>query len=430
MFWKERQEEETVDLESYEMCIRSSMHSIGSVMLEMIINADVADYGSKSISCDHGHEYAFKEFRSKKLLTVLGPIKVNRAYYYDRDCKSGYCPTDRSLHIEGTSYSPGVRRMMGRLGTLRTFGLSQKDLEEIAGVCVTSKGVERVCHDLGQLEEKYYWQEANLVLSGKVTPLTSAPMMYILMDGTGVPVVPLETVDRKGKNSDHAKTREAKLGCIFTQTAFDEKGRPVRDNDSTTYVGAIENAEQFGNRIYSEAIRRGLQKAKKTCVIGDGAPWIWNLADEHFYGATQIIDLYHAREHFWNVAKIAFADDRDKMRKWAQKRRRELDGGKVENVIEAIKKLSVSTEKYKEVFEKESGYFTKNIERMRYARFRKQGLFVGSGVVEAGCKTVIAQRFKQSGMRWTVKGANSIIALRCCFMSNQWEDFWEFCANI
>jgi hypothetical protein len=102
----------------------------------------------------------------------------------------------------------------------------------------------------------------------------------------------------------------------------------------------------------------------------------------------------------------------------------------VEHVIKAIEELDASSEHQEEIVIREVGYFTKNRERMRYAKFRKQGLFVGSGVIEAGCKTVIGQRFKQSGMRWTVKGANSILALRCCFMSNQWEDFWEFCANI
>jgi len=76
--------------------------------------------------------------------------------------------------------------------------------------------------------------------------------------------------------------------------------------------------------------------------------------------------------------------------------------------------------------EREIGYFEKNKDRMRYNEFRRQGLFVGSGVVEAGCRTVIGQRLKQSGMHWTVKGANSIIALRCCFLSNRWEDFWEY----
>ena len=221
-----------------------------------------------------------------------------------------------------------------------------------------------------------------------------------------------------------AKTREVKSGCVFTQTGVDEKGYPIRDEMSTSYAGAIETAEEFSSRIYAESIRRGSNRAEKVCIIGDGAAWIWNIADEQFYGATQIIDLYHAREHYWNVAKTAFDNDK-KRKQWSDKRRKDLDQGKVEEVINAIKKLRVSKEEEKEVLKSEIGYFEKNKDRMRYSEFRKQGLFVGSGVVEAGCRTLIGQRLKLSGMHWTVKGANNIIALRCCFFSNRWEDFWE-----
>jgi hypothetical protein len=216
------------------------------------------------------------------------------------------------------------------------------------------------------------------------------------------------------------------LGCVFTQTTVDEKGHPVRDEGSTSYAGAIETAEVFGSRIYAEAVRRGLEKAQKVCVIADGSPWIWNIAEEHFYGATQIIDLYHAREHYWNVARIVFGSDQAALDAWTEERRKELDRGEVEAVIEAIQHLSPRKKEQKEISEKEISYFEKNKDRMRYDDFRRQGLFVGSGVVEAGCRTVIEQRLKQSGMFWTVKGANSIIALRCCLLSNRWEDFWEY----
>jgi len=173
-------------------------------------------------------------------------------------------------------------------------------------------------------------------------------------------------------------------------------------------------------------VRRGLERAHLVSVIGDGSPWIWNIAEEHFYGATQIIDLYHAREHYWNVAHVVFGFDQVMLDSWADQRRKELDQGKVEAVIEAIQCLSPRRKEQKEICEKEVGYFEKNKDRMRYDEFRKKGLFIGSGVVEAGCRTVIGRRLKQSGMFWTVKGANSIIALRCCLLSNRWEDFWEY----
>jgi hypothetical protein len=157
-----------------------------------------------------------------------------------------------------------------------------------------------------------------------------------------------------------------------------------------------------------------------------GAAWTGrNIADEHFYGATQIVDLYHAREHYRNVAKACFGQNKDKLHQWTEERRRELDDGRVEDVIDAIHRCSSLPGYDKAICDREIGYFEKNKVRMRYADFRKRGFFVGSGVLEAGCRTVIGQRLKQSGMHWTVRGANCIIALRCSIMSNRWEDFWE-----
>jgi hypothetical protein len=316
------------------------------------------------------------------------------------------------------------------VGAYRPFGLGHEDMEEIAGIRVTAKEIERMSHSLGQQVGEFFRNEADMVLSEKVIPIKPVPLMYVSMDGTGVPVVKAETKDRQGKGEDgQARTREAKLGCIFTQTTADREGRPVRDEGSTTYVGAIETAEEFGERLYAEARRRGLDRAQKVCVLGDGAVWIWNIAEEHFYGATQIVDLYHAREHYWNVAKAIFGGDVKAIALWTEQRRKELDNGEVEQVVQAIKQLSASHGHAREICQRESSYFEKNKKRMRYDEFRRQGLFVGSGVLEAGCRTVIGQRLKQSGMHWSVKGANSIIALRCCLLSNRWENFWEYRAS-
>jgi hypothetical protein len=419
-----------LDLESLEIHIRSAMHEVGSTVLEKLLNSDGGDYRGRTLPCEQGHVFEFKEYRDKEILTVLGAVRIQRAYYYDEQCKQGYCPKDRVLNVEETSWSPGVKRIMGKVGAYRPFGLGQEDIKEMAGINVDAKAIERTCYQLGQEAEVFYRREAEVFMEGKVIPIKPIPKLYICMDATGVPVVKAETVNRKGKGEDgQAKTRDAKLGCIFTQTEVNEKGFPVREEDSTSYVGAIETPEPFGNRLYGEALRRGLEKAQKVCVIGDGAPWIWNIAEEHFWGAIQIIDLYHARQHYWNAARGVFGLDREALNHWTHKRRKELDRGKVEKVMEAIGNLCPSTKEQEEIIEGERAYFEKNKERMRYEDFRKQGLFVGSGVVEAGCRTVIGQRLKQSGMHWTVKGANSIIALRGCILSGRWEDFWEYRAT-
>ena len=395
-------------------------------MLETLINADGGDYRGRAIPCGKGHQYEFVEYWDKNLLTVLGLVAVKRAYYSDKECGTGYCPKDRAMDIEGTSYSSGVRRMMSRVGAYRSFGLGHEDLYELAGIRVNAKEVERVSEKVGRQVEAFHAREGEAALSDKIVPIKPIPRMYMCMDGTGVPVVKSETEGRQGKGGDgQAKTREGKLGCVFTQTGVDKEGRPVRDEESTSYTGAIEPAEAFGQRIYQEAKRRGLDRAADVCVLGDGALWIWNIVDEQFYGATQIVDLYHAREHYWNVARACFGQNKEKLHQWTEKRRSELDDGRVEDVVDAIKLLMSLPGCDKEACEREINYFEKNTERMRYGDFRNRGLFVGSGVVEAGCRTIIGQRLKQSGMHWTVKGANSIIALRCSLLSNRWEDFWE-----
>ncbi len=403
------------DLESTELLIRTSMQGVGAVFLEKLLNSDK---GKKTTE-----EYAqLKEYRNKTLQTVLGKVVVKRAYYYDKQTKTGCCPKDQELDIEGTSFSPGLRRIMARVGAYRPFGIGHDDIKELTGLIVTSKEIQRISCKSGKDINKFYENE----MPDNIIPLPSRKTMYICMDGTGVPVVKRETRGRKGKYKDGiAKTREAKLGCVFTQTDVDKDGHPVRDELSTSYVGAIEAAEKFGDRLYAEACKRGVEKAAKACVIGDGALWIWNLSDLHFPGATQIIDIFHAREHLWEIAKQIYGKDKEKTKTWVKKRMKELDKGEVERIIAALQASSPASEEIKEAVQKQVGYFDKNKERMRYNRFKEQGLFIGSGVIEAGCRAVIGQRLKQSGMHWSVKNANNIIALRCCVLSNRWEDFWE-----
>lgn len=409
------------------MAVRDSMHEMGSIFLEKVLNADSGGRQGNRQACGSGHEAEFRDYRSKRVVTVLGPITVNRAYYYCQDCDCGVVPKDQEFDIVGSSFSPGVRRMMARVGAKESFSDGREDLKELAGIEVTVKQVERVSEAIGRDLEAATVNEREQAFSGNVIPLVPAvPKLYIAIDGTGVPVVPRESAGRKGKHENgKSRTREVKLGCVFTQTTVDKEGYAVRDPGSTTYVGAIETSEAFGPRIYAEAVRRGLHGAEKVIVLGDGAGWIRNIAEEQFPDATQIVDLFHAREHLALLGNVLYAMGSKRAKTWTKARCDELDDGDVEKVLAAMRSLKPPHETAEEEVRKAIGYFETNTERMRYADFRAQGLFVGSGVVEAGCKSVIGYRLKQSGMRWTVSGANAIIALRACQMSGRWEEFWE-----
>lgn len=422
-----------LNLGATEFEVRAALHKVGSVLLEQLLNADHGGHCGPRTPCGHGHQAQFIDYRPKQLQTILGTVPVRRAYYHCAQCPPeggrGVVPKDQEFDVVGTSFSPGLRRLMARVGAQEPFDAARRDLAEVAGVVVATKAVERISEAVGVAAEAANQAERALLHTGQGLPIAAAARLYVEMDGTGVPAVPKDTQGRTGKAADgKAKTREAKLGCIFTQTSFDAEGWPVRDPDSTTYVGAIETAEQFGPRLHAEAVRRGLTRATTVIVLGDGAPWIWHRADEDFPGAVQIVDLYHAREHLAAVSRPAFGTGSETGKAWLAARRDELDDGDVEVIVAEITKLSSNDLKVQDELRKEAEYFETNKLRMCYKYFRGRGFFVGSGVVEAGCKTVIGHRLKHSGMRWTVAGANAVIALRCRLLGNRWEDLWRSAA--
>jgi len=318
--------------------------------------------------------------------------------------------------------------MLALVGQQASFDDGRQQMYLLAGLDLTTKSVERTAEDIGaDIAGKEQRQvDTAMQLDLPIVVGQPIPVFYIEMDGTGVPVVKAETEGRQGKLAGQpAHTREAKLGCVFTQTTYDEEGYAIRDPDSTSYTGAIETATEFGKRLYLEAWNRGWSRALIKVVLGDGAEWIWNIASQHFPGAIEIVDLYHARQHLWNVARCLYPLDQAAQRRWILRHQPKLDGGLIGELVAYLRSLEANFSTAAETITVEATYFEKNALRMRYPQFRRQHLFVGSGVIEAGCKTVIGQRLKQSGMFWSVRGANAILALRCCHLNGRFESYWE-----
>lgn len=411
------------------MAFRTSLHQAGAAALTQLLHFPEPVVGQRDIPCPCGHLARYRELRSRSILTALGEVQLSRPWYLCPHCHNGQFPVDRQLDVENRDCSPGVRRMQALVGQEVPFDHGRERMKLLAGLEVTAKSVERAAEaigaDIAAVEQREIGKAVQLDLP--VIIGEPIPILYVEMDGTGVPVVKKETEERKGKaDGQPAHTREAKLGCVFTQTTWDEEGYAIRDLDSTTYTGAIETAEEFGKRLYLEAWSRGWSRAKKKVVIGDGAEWIWNLANLHFPGAVQIVDLYHARQHLWDLARKLFTNDQASQKAWMKlHQKRLLDKGKIVKLVTAIRSINSTNPEVAEKTRLEADYFERNADRMSYPKFRRQHLFVGSGVIEAGCKTVIGSRLKQSGMFWTVRGANSIIALRCCHLNGRFENYWE-----
>jgi hypothetical protein len=427
--FEDRRKTGRLDLEATEMAMRSALHRAGAAALSQLLEFPVPTKAGRTRTCPCGQQAHYREQRSKPVLTVVGLVEVLRPYYLCAHCGVGQFPVDVELDIENTEFSPGVRRMQAIVGQEAPFDHGREQMKVLAGLEVTTKSVERTAEAIGADIAQREQVEIQKALQLELPVVAGEPIrvLYVQMDGTGVPVVKKETVGRQGKTEGQpAHSREVKLGCVFTQTKWDQEGYPIRDPDSTTYTGAIESADEFGRRIYAQAYGRGWSRALKKVVIGDGAEWIWNLVALHFPGAIQIVDLYHARQHLWEVACKLYPNDQGKQKTWMKiHQKRLLDRGKIEKLVATLRSMESANREVAEKIRTEANYFERNRERMRYPKFRRQHLFVGSGVIEAGCKTVVASRLKRSGMFWTVRGANAILTLRCCHLNGEFEDYWE-----
>ena len=353
---------------------------------------------------------------------IFGSFKLERDYYYHEGKKEGHYPADAALGLEGGN-TPALARLVCLEGADESsFQKAENHLHETGGIKVSARQIQRLVQQVGEPAQKWQEREAQQPEPGT----KAAPIMYISGDGSGVPMRQEELEGRAGKQSDGgAKTRMAYLGCVFTQHHRDEKGRPIRDPDSTTYVSSFGSIDQFGPLLRQEAIRRGLALALQVVMLIDGATGLANMGRLCFAMAIQIVDFYHAMEHAGHVLVALLGskehpDYKARLGQWAKG----LLKDQVEKLIAQTRDECASTSRAVAV-EKELGYFVNNVARMQYGTFRRQGFFIGSGVVEAGCKTVIGARCKQSGMFWGKPGAENILALRCIHSSRRLDQFWK-----
>jgi len=353
---------------------------------------------------------------------IFGSFPLARDYYYHPGKKQGHYPADDALGLE-VSYTPALAKLICLEGAdEQTYLKAERHLEKTGGIPVSARQIQRVVQRVGSSAQA--WQER------EATPgPCDAPILYASGDGTGVPMAPEELEGRKGKQADGAaKTRQVYLGCVFTQHRIDEKGHPVRDYESTTYVSSFKSIGDFGPLLRQEAIRRGMGSAGKVVLLIDGAPGLENMGKDCFKDAVQIVDFYHAMEHAGLVLAALIGKDhpdyKNRQHRWAKG----LLKDQVQNLIDETRRECASQANEADVG-KALGYFVRNVSRMQYGTFRAKGYFIGSGVVEAGCKTVIGARCKQSGMFWSESGAENILALRCIHSSGRLDEFWKHRLN-
>lgn len=366
-----------------------------------------------------------QQHKGRVLLQVqglFGHFRIERDYYYDPAKKLGHYPADAALGLEG-GYTPALARLLCLEGAEElSFQKAEEHLQETGGITVSARQIQRVVQTVGSAAQQ--WQHRQ-----ESPQKCDAPLMYASADATGVPMRQEALVGRKGKQPDgSAKTRSVYLGCIFTQHQRDEKGHPIRDYQSTSYVSSFETVDAFGWLLRQEALRRGSGSVGKIILLIDGASGLENLGRINFPGGVQIVDFYHAMEHLDDLLEALWGKEHAAFKKQYGRWTKMLLSDQVEKIIAQAQEWSAG-QSCAEAVKKALNYFVNNVERMQYGTFRKWGYFIGSGVIEAGCKTIIGARCKQSGMFWSEPGAENILALRCVKSSRQWDNFWKHRAN-
>ncbi|MBI4832529.1 MAG: hypothetical protein HY801_13470 [Candidatus Lindowbacteria bacterium] len=408
------------DLEAVEFGLRVAVLAAGASFLERIIGEKFGSARAVGpVVCECGKRMRSVGLRRKKLTVILGRITFKRAAFVCPSCGKRLYPADEQLGIVGTGFSPGTQRLMARMGQRDTFREGRDDLRKLAEIIVTAKDVERVAESTGEAVEAWQRKERAEIMGSEFErePDKGTPVMYVSYDGTGVPMVEWETRGRKGKQPDgSSETLEAKLGCVFTQTTIDEKGYAVRDDASTSFVGAIESSDKFGNRIYAEALRRGLNRAQKVVVIGDAAKYNWEIAETHFPMATHIVDLYHARQHLCALCASLVPQEGKALVRLKERWERMLDKGQVERILKEARKLMPRSGKRRSLAKKELTYFQNNAHRMHYKKYRAQGLLCGFR--RSGSWLQNRHRKKTQAIRHGMDGARSKLNNRSEMLSS------------
>lgn len=403
------------NMEAVELGLREALFKDGRKLLERLYNQGGLQVpGNASRPGEKCHPQ-----RAKDIQSLFGTLQLRRNYFYDPQTDSGRFPLDHALGLIH-SFSPALVRLAARAAAKEGYESASQDLAVQAGVALEGRQIQRLVS----------WVAPSIATQLEAGPNTAGdpiPVFYAEVDGSGVPMVAEELEGRPGKQADgSSKTREVKLGAIFTQTQTDEAGLPVRDHASTTYVGSFETAADFGLRVRQEGRRRGLGRAAKVVFIGDGAAWIWELARVNFPTAIFILDLFHALERLHELCAGLYGADSP----WAAKMKATwtamLKNDQIAQVIAATRRrLADLGPQADDTLEKQIAYFEHHQDKMRYKTYRDQGLFYGSGVVEGGCRSVIGQRLKESGMFWTESGATSVLILRLALKSNRWDECWN-----
>lgn len=442
------------DLQALEHSVLRACLSLGRTMMEQILNhsAEEAERPSRREG-ECGHQQRLVGIRAKQLHTLMGKVTIRRSYYQcvveeeepSAPCSHGQAPWDAVWRQIAGRTSPGVQKLLGKLVSRLTLSEAVDTFTAILPLPMSERQALNLIQPIGealreQEEEQVqalFEQAANKEMHASEQGSVLGPSIRRLSSETdGV----MARIRRGSVTMEEAEARrqgdvyrEIKVGAVFEGIPGRERSELVPgvfldEPGPITYVARRLKVEEFGRFLYALAHRCGLDRALEVVILGDGAHWIRQVVEDHFPNAVQIVDLYHAQEHLWNVANAVHGSGTPQGAAWAKQANERLSHGKIEELLQMIEKLPsipAFPGASRSIPEIEADYFLSNAERMRYPTFRAKGMHIGSGIAEAACKTVVSTRAKKSGMRWTPDGLDAVLALRTSVLNQSYDSFWD-----
>jgi hypothetical protein len=335
----------------------------------------------------------------------------------------GFFRLDDQLRLWDEGWSEAIARDAVWLDGLGTDDQAEQILQRIGGIAISDTSIWRRAQLWGEqfqaVEVARRTSATALPTPGEITrgDLQTARDMGVAMDGAKMHI-------------RDAGWKELKVGCVFEVTL-----RPEWDQESgetverahalhNSYVALLGGPEKFGGLVWAEALRRGVPQARDSVVLGDGAPWIWNLAQEHWGDSWQLVDGYHAKAHLYAAAHLAFGAGSSPAQRWAAGMETILYQGRAWYVAESLRALADDQPTVADDLRREAEYFSSNKRRMQYLEMREEGFPIGSGMVESGCKRFRA-RFTGAGMRWSRDGAERLLPIRAAVLSQHFDEMWR-----
>lgn len=392
--------------------IEQEVEEIGEAIKREVIKDATQDLGAGYVgtrtTCVCGARAKYANSSRRQLVTLHGELVVVRAYYYCRSCRKGFCPLDKALGLGPGECTRSVQSLLARFTSHMSFALAAEELEIVCGIRLSATTMQTYSKRIGQMLAQKWETHLRQVRAG-LYPTSSdrVKRLYCSMDGVMVHI--------------GGEWREVKLAATYQRAA---NGRAWK----TRYYASLEKSHIFGPKMRCLADMTGADRCSDVVMLGDGAPWIWQETGKYFPRSVQILDYYHLTEHLAVIASARFGAETSSAKEWLKCQKERLLSDKVDLVSLDIREWKPRKKAKVEARRKALDYLSEHSHRVAYGTLRDQGYYIGSGVIEAGAKSVVKARMTASGMRWEEPGATAMLHLSTHWKSAGSDGFFLYTA--